>query len=336
MAHSNSSLNLFTACQRKYWHQHINHTTPCKPPSPHLTFGAIAHEVLEKAGNLRDNAEYISADEYVQCIPSELLYEDLKKHFNIKSWHSYFAPIISQIEKYEKKLADEILATDGGYTIKREIKLSMNDSQLRDCGLLEDGKELKMPLVGVIDLLLLGTTHATIIDYKFSTSQKTQDNFDMDSQLYIYALFVSYTFDIPLHNIKIGYIDIPKEEFAQPIVLTNGTLSRAKSQNVSAEMYLEAIKRQHPDTWQDMIQPGGYYYDILLELTFKKCAYLNSQYLDLQAYAAIIADVIDTAVMIDLINTNKYPYLARYDAYTCKSCEYIKACKHWLGVNDNA
>ena len=333
MTHSNSSLNTFTACQRKYWHQYVNHTKPCKPPSPHLLFGTMAHEVLEKAGNLRDNADYIPPDEYNTCIPSEILYPDLKENFKIKSWNNYFRPIINCVADYEKKCINEITDTGDNVQVLREIKLSINGTQLKDMGLTGYEEQVNKSIVGVIDLLILGDTHATILDYKFSTSVKTQDDFDMNSQLYIYALLVHHEYDIPLHNIKVGYIDIPKEEFANPIVLSNGTLSRAKSQNVSAEKYLEAIKVQHPDNWQEMIQPGGHYYDILLELTFKKAAYLNTQWLDLEAYSYIISDVIDTCVMIDLIHKKDYPYLARYDAYTCKSCEFITACKKWLAVN---
>ena len=41
----------------KYEHNYILHTPPCKPLSPHLPFGTMAHEVLEKAGRLRDEAE---------------------------------------------------------------------------------------------------------------------------------------------------------------------------------------------------------------------------------------------------------------------------------------
>ena len=50
MAHSNSSLNCFANCMAKYEHNYILHTPPCKPVSPHLTFGTMAHEVLYNAG----------------------------------------------------------------------------------------------------------------------------------------------------------------------------------------------------------------------------------------------------------------------------------------------
>ena len=69
----------------KYWHTYVNHTPPCKPPSPHLTFGTMAHEVLYKAGELRDTATVTSATEYDTIIPSEVLYPDLKETFGIRS-----------------------------------------------------------------------------------------------------------------------------------------------------------------------------------------------------------------------------------------------------------
>ena len=42
---------------------------------------------------------------------------------------------------------------------------------------------IKQPLVGIIDFLAYTKTEAIILDYKFSSSKKTQDDFDMNSQL---------------------------------------------------------------------------------------------------------------------------------------------------------
>ena len=80
MTHSNSSLNCFANCMAKYEHNYILHTPPCKPLSPHLPFGTMAHEVLEKAGRLRDEAEdgVVDNDTYYNIIPSEVLYPELK------------------------------------------------------------------------------------------------------------------------------------------------------------------------------------------------------------------------------------------------------------------
>ena len=113
MSHSNSSLNCFANCMAKYEHNYILHTPPCKPISPHLTFGIMAHEVLYKAGKLRDEARdgVVEPGEYQQVIPSEVLYNELKQEFAITSWQGYFRPIIKQTAAYEQQVVDELVAT---------------------------------------------------------------------------------------------------------------------------------------------------------------------------------------------------------------------------------
>lgn len=314
----------------KYEHNYILHTPPCKPLSPHLPFGTMAHEVLEKAGRLRDETEdgVVDKDAYYNIIPSEVLYQELKKYFGISSWEKYFTPIIKQIAKYEKELGQDILEQCSRLRILREVKLQMTPAELLKYSIYP----LHEPLVGVVDLLFLGTNCATIIDYKFSTKTKGQDEFDMNSQLQIYALLVHHNFGIPLRNIQIGYIDIPKQEFGQPTLLSNGTLSRAKSQNVSQEMYKRAVVAIHGDDPYYNCDEGGYYYDAWCNFANNKCAYLNTRYLEQDAYEGIVKDVIDAASMIDYMKDHKMPFLKKYDSYSCKDCEYLTACKPWLTV----
>lgn len=330
MSHSNSSLNCFANCMAKYEHNYILHTPPCKPLSPHLPFGTMAHEVLEKAGRLRDEAEdgVVDNDTYYNIIPSEVLYPELKQYFCISSWEKYFTPIIKQIAKYEKELRQDIIDQCGKCEIQRELKLQMTPAELLKYSIYP----LHEPLVGVVDLLFLGTNCATIIDYKFSTKTKGQDEFDMNSQLQIYALLVHNRFGTPLRNIKIGYIDIPKQEFGQPTLLSNGTLSRAKSQNVSQELYQKAVVAIHGDDPYYNCEPGGYYYDAWCNFANNKCAYLNTRYLEQDAYEGIVKDIIDAASMIDYMKDHKMPFLKKYDSYSCKDCEYLTACKPWLTV----
>ena len=326
MAHSNSSLNTFANCMAKYEHMYVKHTSPCRPPSPHLIFGTMAHEVLYKAGVLRDEIrDNVSDDEYNTIIPSEVLHVDLKNEFDIHSWKHYFTHVIKQCEQYEQELLQEILENDVDVEIEREIKLQLTPAQLKELGY----RGITNPLVGVIDLLIRGKTHATIIDYKFSSNRKGQDEFDMNSQLQLYALLVHINYDIPLHNIKVGYIDIPKKSFGRPIVLSNGTLSRAKSQNVSAELYELAVKAIHGEDDVYNCNPGGYYYDCYCNLMLNKAAYLTCQYLDIDTYAGIIDDVIKAAVMIEYMLDKNLPFLKKYDSYSCKSCDYVNSCKPW-------
>lgn len=332
MSHSNSSLNTFVSCMAKYRHNYILHSPPCKPPSPHLTFGTMAHDVLYKAGKLRDEVSdgVVDKDAYYNIIPSEILHEDLKIEFGISNWYQYFVPVIKQIAKYEEDLKREFLCmSSGNLTIEREIKLQMTVEELENIGYTG----ITQPFVGIIDLLMYDGQYAYILDYKFSSNRKTQDDFDMNSQLPLYAFFVHHKYDIPLHNIKYGYIDIPKQSFGTPTLLSNGTLSKSKSQNVSQEMYEKAVIAIHgTDDPKYNCLPGGHYYDAWCAFANNKAAYLSMQWLDEEVYVNVIDDLVKTAKTIDLFVTNDLPFLRRYDAYSCKGCEYLTVCKPWLTV----
>jgi hypothetical protein len=313
----------------KYEHNYIKHTPPCNPPSVHLRFGAMAHEVLYKAGTLRDEIrDGVDDESYRTIIPSDVLHNDLKNEFGITSWREYFMPVIKKTEEYEHELLKELLGEDDDVRIYREIKLQLTPDQLKQLGYYG----IKQPLVGVIDLLIVGKTRATIVDYKFSTSRKGQDDFDMNSQLPLYALLVHMEYDVPLHNIKIGYIDIPKQQFGKPTLLSNGLLSRSKSQNVSQEFYEKAVIAIHGDHPEYNCKPGGFYYDCWCNLAFNSVAYMNVQYLDLDVYRGVTKDVLDAAVMVDYFVEHKLPFLKKYDSYSCKGCDFIDSCKPWTTV----
>lgn len=324
MAHSNSSLSCYADCPYKYKLRYIDNVEP-EFESVHLQFGTMAHDVLHKAGDLRDryNDGVLDMESYNPVIPSEVLYDNLKSHFSISSWNGYFRPIIKQIAEYEEELKKEIEHP----VIHREIKLQATSYNLMN----DFGYHIGMPLVGVIDFLMVDSLrkNAIILDYKFSTKRKTQDDFDLNSQLYIYAYLVHITCGVPLRNIQVGYIDIPKQSFSKPTILTNGTLSRAKSQNTSGEIYAKCVLTIHGDDPYYNCDPGGYYYDIYHELLNNKSAYLQKQYLDTEIYEHVIKDMIDIAYTTEVLNKI---YIKKCDSYSCSKCEYLKHCKPWLYV----
>lgn len=334
MSHSNSSLNTFANCMAKYEHSYILRTTPDRPPSPHLTFGTMAHDVLHKAGLLRDETEdgVVDKEKYYQIIPSEVLYGDLKQEFQIKDWNTYFTRVIKETAKIEKSLIADLREDypNEPITVEREVKLQLTPMELEAIGY----RGLNQPFVGIIDLLIYTESRAIILDYKFSSTRKTQDDFDMNSQLPLYAFFVNQLYNVPIHNIQYGYIDIPKKDFGNPTVLSNGTLSRSKEQNVSQELYEKAVIAIHgEDDPKYNCKPGGHYYDCWCNLALNKPAYLSMQYLDEDVYVNVIEDLLKTAKCIDYFKENKLPFLRKYDSYSCKGCEYLKSCKPWLTVN---
>ena len=110
-------------------------------------------------------------------------------------------------------------------------------------------------------------------------------------------------------------------------------MSRAKSQNVSQEMYEKCVKAVHgEDDPYYNCKEGGFYYECWCNLALNKPAYLSIQYLDADVYNGITKDILDAARMIDFMEENKFIFLKKYDAYTCKSCEFIDSCKPWLGL----
>lgn len=330
MNHSNSSINCFAACQKKYWHSYINNTKPDIPPSPHLAFGSMAHDVLYQAGILRDNCEAGITD-YNIVIPSEASNIDLKSYFNIYSWNRYFRDVCKQVAIYEKDLLKHFSTYEkGGFEIMREHTIVLKASDI--IAKTSDTIYLFDNVKGIIDLLYVGKKYAMIIDYKFSTKVKDQLDFDLNSQLQLYALLVSKKYNIPLRNIIIGYIDIPKTEFGNPTLLSTGKLSRSKAQNVSQEMYIKAVKAVHPDECDEMLKPDGYYYNIVQELALKKAAYLSYQFLELDTVEYMRHDMIKIMKTIELCNSGELDYLSKLDAYTCRSCEFLKSCKPWLRV----
>ena len=333
MSHSNSSLNCFANCMAKYNFNYILRTPPDKPLSPHFAFGTMAHEVLYKAGKLRDenNDGVVDKEQYVQIIPSEVLYNDLKEAFNINNWEKYFVPIIKKTAEYETKLCKEFANDYGSYTIERELKMSMTPEQFKQV----TGITIDQSIVGIIDCLIVQEGKAAIIlDYKFSTKRKTQDDFDMNSQLPLYAFFVHHLYNVPLRNIKYGYVDIPKQMFDTPILLSNGTLSRSKSQNVSQDMYKKSVEAIHGQDEYYNCDEGGYYYDCYCNLALNQVAYLSIQYLDEDTYNGVLKDLFEAAYLVDKIKQENLPYLKKYDSYSCKSCEYLHSCKPWLNVGD--
>ena len=131
-------------------------------------------------------------------IPNETLYPELKEYFDISNWHNYFTHILNELDKFLKDYE----------VVGREVFV--------------ENEQIK----GVIDLVLKDeNNHYVICDYKFSNTIKDYVDLSLDEQMYIYALLYSSINNIPIENISICYISIPKKDIREPRILSNGKLS---------------------------------------------------------------------------------------------------------------
>lgn len=309
MAHSQSSAGTYLSCQKRYELQYIDRCTPEEKFMPHLEFGSMAHKVLEDAGRLRDS----SADEitdYTSCIPSESSYPMLKDYFNIMSWERYFSRVCKRVAQYEEALISNIATkSPTGCEIYREKKYSLPSGYAQ-------------PHTGIIDFMLISNDkqHAIICDYKFSSRVKTQDDFDYNCQLYVYAYAVNQEFGVPIKNIQIGYIDIIKQDSSEPVVLASGALSKSKSQNVLLEDYIDKIIELELDIDD--------YREFLDELRLKDVAYISLQEVNIDTYNVMLTSYMECVDDIERKRSDtNCKFLRKIDSFSCSDCPYKYACR---------
>ena len=221
-------------------------------------------------------------------IPSEELYPELKERFEISSWKAYFTPIFEELDDYFKDY--EVL--------HREYKV--------------ETEEIK----GVIDVVWRHkhTGRYLITDYKFSTSDKGQEDILLDEQMYIYAVSFAAKNDISLDNIDIGYINIPKTELNKPRLLKNGKLSKDKAQRTTHKMYMKAI-----------IEYGlnvSDYEDILSELIERKLLSISISSINRDMLLRIMTNIDNT------IKDMEKGYVLEKCSFLCKKCDYLQYCKY--------
>lgn len=223
-----------------------------------------------------------------RIIPDEMLYPELKEAFGISSWKNYFQPIFDEIDK---RMADyELLHT--------ELKV--------------ENETIK----GVIDAVWKHkeTGRYLITDYKFSTSDKGQEDVLLDEQMYIYAVLLASQMNILLEQIDIGYINIPKKEMDNPRVLKSGALSKDKAQNVTYDKYVEKIKELGLNI-ED-------YQDFLDEIHGRTLLSIEHQPINIDMAYQIMNN-------IDLvIRDMQKGYVIEKCSFQCKKCDYIQYCKY--------
>lgn len=223
-----------------------------------------------------------------RVIPDELMYPELKEAFEITSWNEYFNQIFRELDEYFKDY--EVIA--------RELPV--------------ESPELK----GVIDVVWRNKTNGRLLitDYKFSTSNKTIMDISIDEQMYIYAYLYSQQTGESLDNIDIGYISIPKCQFAEPRVLKNGTISKDKSQKTTYELYVKTIEKLGLDVKD--------YEDVLSDLKDKHMLNIVIDSVNKDTLIKIITNI---AFVIDDMQKG---YVLEKFSYMCSKCDFVQYCKY--------
>lgn len=230
-----------------------------------------------------------------KTIPNEELYPELKEEFGISSWEAYFTPILRELDEYFKDYD----------VLHREFRVE-NEY-----------------LVGVIDCVWKHKTTGRILitDYKFSNSDKGQEDVLLDQQMYIYAVLYALNTNTSLDNISIGYINIPKKEMDKPRVLKSGQLSKDKSQNVTYDTFVETI--------QTMNLNIDDYKDFLDEISGRKLISISPQPVNVDMAKRIMENI------DHVIQDMQKGYVLEKCSFMCKHCDYVQYCKYGREINEN-
>ena len=223
-----------------------------------------------------------------RVIPDDLLYPELKDEFGISSWTKYFTPIFKEIDDYFKD-----------YEIVHQ-ELMVGNHIIR----------------GVIDCVWKHkeTGRYLITDYKFSNTDKGQEDVLLDEQMYIYAVLFALKEAVPLEQIDIGYINIPKKEMDNPRVLKSGQLSKDKAQNVTYDKYVETI--------EELGLNKADYEDFLSEIQGRKLISIQPQPVNTDMALRIMENI------DNVVKDMSKGYVLEKCSYQCKRCEYVQYCKY--------
>lgn len=223
-----------------------------------------------------------------RVIPDESLYPELKEAFGITSWSKYFTKIFKELDDYFVDY--EIL--------HKEYKVE-NDT-----------------MKGIIDVVWRNRSTGKILitDYKFSNSDKGQEDILLDEQMYIYAVMYAHENGLSLEDINIGYINIPKCEMDKPRVLKNGQLSKDKAQKVTYNDYLQTIN--------EMGLNVADYEDILAELSGRTLLTIETSTINVEMAERIMTNIDNT------IKDMEKGYVLEKCTFMCKKCDYLQYCKY--------
>lgn len=221
-------------------------------------------------------------------IPDEMLYPECKEAFGITSWKDYFEPILEELDEY-------FIDYD---VLFREYPIETDD------------------IKGVIDVVWKHkkTGRILITDYKFSNSDKGNEDILLDEQMYIYAVAIASKMGLTLNDIDIGYVNIPKTPMNKPRILKNGQLSKDKAQNVTYKKYIDTIKELGLNIAD--------YEDFLIEIKDKRLLTIAISPINIDMCVRIMANIDNT------IKDMQKGYVLEKCTFMCKKCDYLQYCKY--------
>ena len=221
-------------------------------------------------------------------IPDETLYPELKEWSGILSWNDYFTAIF---EELDERMAEYEL-------IEKECFVE-NDT-----------------MKGVIDAVWRNknTGRLLITDYKFSNTDKGNEDILLDEQMYIYAVMYAQKKGLFLTDIDIGYISIPKTTLDKPRLLKNGQLSKDKAQRTTYKKYVETI-RELGLKIED-------YEDFLSEISGRTLLTLAISPINHDMAVRIMTNIDNTIKDMDK------GYVLEKCTFMCKKCDYLQYCKY--------
>ena len=230
-----------------------------------------------------------------RLIPDESLYPELKRAFGISSWKDYFEPIFEEIDEYFKDY--EILHKE--YRVETEN------------------------IKGVIDVVWKHKESGKVLitDYKFSNTDKGQEDILLDEQMYIYAVVYAHLNGLQLEDIEIGYVNIPKCEMDKPRILKNGQLSKDKAQKTTYKKYVETIEQLNLNIAD--------YEDFLIEIKDKRLLSISQSPINRDMAVRIMTNIDNTIRDMDK------GYVLEKCTFMCKKCDFLQYCKYGKEIKKN-
>lgn len=230
-----------------------------------------------------------------RLIPDESLYPELKSAFGISSWKDYFEPIFEEIDEYFKDY--DILHKE--YRVETEN------------------------IKGVIDVVWKHKESGKVLitDYKFSNTDKGQEDILLDEQMYIYAVVYAHLNGLQLEDIEIGYVNIPKCEMDKPRILKSGQLSKDKAQKTTYKKYVETIEQLNLNIAD--------YEDFLIEIKDKRLLSISQSPINRDMAVRIMTNIDNTIKDMDK------GYVLEKCTFMCKKCDFLQYCKYGKEIKKN-